>query len=73
MLSEHVDIHRTVSVVLATMMVLHTENMDICSLAFSFIFRERNPISTRTELACLGLTGIFWLSKLYHSLFKAFR
>jgi len=33
----------------------------IVLLAFSFIFRERNPISTRTELACLGLTGIFWL------------
>ncbi|KAK2466221.1 hypothetical protein APHAL10511_001863 [Amanita phalloides] len=29
--------------------------------AFSFLFRERNPISTRTELACLGLAGIFWL------------
>jgi len=33
----------------------------IVLLAFSFLFRERNPISTRTELACLGLTGIFWL------------
>ena len=73
MLSEHVDIHRTVSVVLAIVIVLHTEIMGVCSLAFSFIFRERNPISTRTELACLGLTGIFWLSKLFHSLSKAFR
>jgi len=33
----------------------------IVLLAFSFLFRERNPISTRTELACLGLTGMFWL------------
>ncbi|KAF8621627.1 hypothetical protein AX15_007645 [Amanita polypyramis BW_CC] len=33
----------------------------IVLLAFSFFLKERNPISTRTELACLGLTGIFWL------------
>ncbi|KAJ8509338.1 hypothetical protein ONZ45_g8489 [Pleurotus djamor] len=33
----------------------------ICLLAFSFIFKERNPISTRIELACLGLAGILWL------------
>lgn len=33
----------------------------IVLLAFSFLFKERNPISTRTELACLGLIGIFWL------------
>jgi len=30
-------------------------------LGFSFFLRERNPISTRIELACLGLAGIFWL------------
>jgi len=30
-------------------------------LMFSFFLRERNPISTRIELACLGLAGIFWL------------
>lgn len=30
-------------------------------LGFSFSLRERNPISTRIELACLGLAGIFWL------------
>ncbi|KAF8639869.1 hypothetical protein AX17_001124 [Amanita inopinata Kibby_2008] len=30
-------------------------------LAFSFFFRERNPISTRIELASLGLAGTFWL------------
>ncbi len=46
--------------------------INVRSLAFSFLFRERNPISTRTELACLGLTGIFWLSKLYRSLPEAF-
>ncbi|KAF8897545.1 hypothetical protein BD779DRAFT_1491460 [Infundibulicybe gibba] len=30
-------------------------------LGFSFFLRERNPISTRIELASLGLAGIFWL------------
>jgi len=30
-------------------------------LGFSFLLRERNPISTRIELACLGLLGVFWL------------
>jgi len=30
-------------------------------LGFSFFLRERNPISTRIELACLALAGIFWL------------
>jgi len=30
-------------------------------LATSVILRERNPISTRIELASLGLAGIFWL------------
>jgi len=30
-------------------------------LGFSFIKKERNPISTRIELACLGLLGTFWL------------
>ncbi|KAF8974551.1 hypothetical protein BDZ97DRAFT_2053116 [Flammula alnicola] len=30
-------------------------------LSFSFFLRGRNPISTRIELACLGLAGIFWL------------
>jgi len=30
-------------------------------LGFSFLLRERNPISTRIELACLGLMGVFWL------------
>lgn len=33
----------------------------IILLGFSFFFRERNPISTRIELACLALAGIFWL------------
>jgi len=33
----------------------------IILLAFSFFFRERNPISTRIELACMGLAGVFWL------------
>ncbi|KAH6914887.1 hypothetical protein BKA70DRAFT_1383106 [Coprinopsis sp. MPI-PUGE-AT-0042] len=28
---------------------------------FSALLRERNPISTRIELASLGLAGIFWL------------
>ncbi|KAJ3857412.1 hypothetical protein EV368DRAFT_77766 [Lentinula lateritia] len=31
-------------------------------LGFSFLFRERNPISTRLELASLALAGIFWLA-----------
>ena len=31
-------------------------------LAFSF-WRDRNPISTRVELACLGLLGILWLGE----------
>ncbi|XP_006460111.1 hypothetical protein AGABI2DRAFT_191880 [Agaricus bisporus var. bisporus H97] len=30
-------------------------------LLFSILLRERNPISTRIELACLGLAGVFWL------------
>ncbi|KAH9482674.1 hypothetical protein JR316_0004774 [Psilocybe cubensis] len=29
--------------------------------SFSFFLRGRNPISTKIELACLGLAGIFWL------------
>ncbi|KAF8655236.1 hypothetical protein AX16_003141 [Volvariella volvacea WC 439] len=33
----------------------------IILLASSYFLRERNPISTRIELACLGLAGIFWL------------
>ena len=73
MLSEHVDIHPTASVVLVIVIVFRTNIMDIRSVAFSIIFRERNPISTRTELACLGLTGIFWLSKSCHSLSKVFQ
>jgi len=31
-------------------------------LGFSFFLKERNPISTRIELACLGVAAIFWLS-----------
>jgi hypothetical protein len=31
------------------------------SLSFSYFLRERNPISTRIELASLGLAGMFWL------------
>ncbi|KAF8165334.1 hypothetical protein B0H34DRAFT_234066 [Crassisporium funariophilum] len=30
-------------------------------LSFGFFLGKRNPISTRIELACLGLAGIFWL------------
>ncbi|KAF4619335.1 hypothetical protein D9613_005067 [Agrocybe pediades] len=30
-------------------------------ISSSFFLRGRNPISTRIELACLGLAGIFWL------------
>ncbi|KAF9451739.1 hypothetical protein P691DRAFT_807080 [Macrolepiota fuliginosa MF-IS2] len=30
-------------------------------LVFGFLLRERNPISTRIELASLGLAGVFWL------------
>jgi hypothetical protein len=30
-------------------------------LGFSVVMKERNPISTRIELACLGLAGLFWL------------
>ncbi|KAJ7180098.1 hypothetical protein C8R43DRAFT_971674 [Mycena crocata] len=33
-----------------------------CLLGFSFLLRERNPISTRIELACLGFLGILWLA-----------
>ncbi|KAF9485343.1 hypothetical protein BDN70DRAFT_871369 [Pholiota conissans] len=33
----------------------------IVLLSFSYFLRGRNPISTRIELACLGLAGIFWL------------
>ncbi|KAF5369917.1 hypothetical protein D9758_001033 [Tetrapyrgos nigripes] len=29
---------------------------------FSFFLRERNPISTRIELGCLGLAAVFWLA-----------
>lgn len=31
-------------------------------LGFGF-WRERNPISTRIELGCLGLTGVLWLGE----------
>ncbi|KAE9410533.1 hypothetical protein BT96DRAFT_847425 [Gymnopus androsaceus JB14] len=31
-------------------------------LGFSFLFRDRNPISTRMELSSLALAGIFWLA-----------
>jgi len=30
-------------------------------LVFSLLLKERNPISTRIELASLGLAGVFWL------------
>lgn len=30
-------------------------------LVFSFLLKDRNPISTRIELASLGLAGVFWL------------
>ncbi|KAK0242800.1 hypothetical protein EDD85DRAFT_812654 [Armillaria nabsnona] len=33
----------------------------IALLGFSFFLRERNPISTRIELGCLGLAGVLWL------------
>ncbi|KAJ7700101.1 hypothetical protein B0H17DRAFT_977574 [Mycena rosella] len=33
-----------------------------CLLGFSLLLRERNPISTRLELACLGFLGILWLA-----------
>ncbi|KAJ6599055.1 hypothetical protein DFH09DRAFT_1129961 [Mycena vulgaris] len=33
-----------------------------CLLGFSLVLRERNPISTRLELACLGFIGILWLA-----------
>jgi hypothetical protein len=34
----------------------------LCLLGFSLIMRERSPISTRHELACLGFLGILWLA-----------
>jgi len=34
----------------------------ILLLGFSLLFRERNPISTRLELASLAFAGIFWLA-----------
>lgn len=34
----------------------------LCLLGFSFFLRERSPISTRHELASLGLLGILWLA-----------
>jgi hypothetical protein len=33
----------------------------IVLLVFSFFLRDRNPISTRIELASLCLAGVFWL------------
>lgn len=33
-----------------------------CLLGFSFFLRERSPITTRHELASLGLLGILWLA-----------
>ncbi|KIY71416.1 hypothetical protein CYLTODRAFT_408100 [Cylindrobasidium torrendii FP15055 ss-10] len=33
----------------------------ISLLGFSFFLRERNPISTRIEIGCLGLAGLLWL------------
>ncbi|KAJ7276410.1 hypothetical protein B0H12DRAFT_1041423 [Mycena haematopus] len=33
-----------------------------CLLGFSFLMRERSPISTRHELASLGSLGVLWLA-----------
>ncbi|KAJ7129662.1 hypothetical protein C8R44DRAFT_84606 [Mycena epipterygia] len=33
-----------------------------CLLGFSLLLRERNPISTRIELASLGFLGVLWLA-----------
>ena len=33
-------------------------------LGFGF-WRDRNPISTRIELGCLGLVGVLWLGTWY--------
>ncbi|KAK0468384.1 uncharacterized protein EV420DRAFT_1474058 [Desarmillaria tabescens] len=35
-------------------------------LGFSFFLRERNPISTRIELGCLGLAGLLFLAVRRH-------
>jgi hypothetical protein len=35
--------------------------MFLILLSFGYFFRERNPISTRVELASVGLIGMFWL------------
>lgn len=35
------------------------------SILFSVFLRERNPISTRIELASLGLAGVFWLGAFF--------
>jgi len=45
---------------------LYTE-MSPCSLSFSLFLRERNPISTRIELASLGLAGMFWLGTFFRT------
>ncbi|KAG6821269.1 hypothetical protein H0H93_002379 [Arthromyces matolae] len=37
--------------------------LQLVFLGLAFLLKERNPINTRTELACLGLVGIFWLGK----------
>ncbi|KAK7061727.1 ubiquitin-CONJUGAT-2 domain-containing protein [Favolaschia claudopus] len=34
----------------------------LCLLGCSFFLRERSPISTRHELACLGILGVLWLA-----------
>jgi len=33
------------------------------SLAFTYFFRERNPITTKFELIFLGMAGLLWLSE----------
>lgn len=33
----------------------------LCLLAFTYFFRERNPITTKFELIFLGMVGLLWL------------
>ncbi|KAF5320925.1 hypothetical protein D9619_000925 [Psilocybe cf. subviscida] len=46
----------------ASLLIFLVLQVFIYILSFGFFLRGRNPISTRIELACLGLAGVFWLA-----------
>lgn len=64
MLGEPVHCCHSVRIRLIVFNIIGLDGRLCCnSLGCSFILKERNPISTRIELACLGLAGTFWLGE----------